>query len=113
MEKNIYCPECGERLGQGDWYRNHDSGLIDVACPVCGWKGNETDVDHDEIRIWDDSLDEEELEKDGYGIMTWPESQALMERDGFFDNCWLINDVEGFDTYGSCAFVYDKEWFGE
>lgn len=45
-----------------------------------------------------------------YVIVTWPESQELMEREGFEENCHLINDESGLDLYGSSAYFVDKDW---
>ena len=49
----------------------------------------------------------------GYIIICWPESQELMERDGFRENCSLINGERGLDIYGSCAYLVDKDWYDE
>ena len=67
----------------------------------------------DWVQIWDGSLDEDELEKEGYDIVTWPDSQIIFDKEDFFDHCWLINDEEGYNTYGSCAYVVDKDWFNK
>ena len=47
----------------------------------------------------------------GYIIICWPDSQELMERDGFSENCSLINGERGLDIYGSCAYLVDKDWY--
>ena len=49
----------------------------------------------------------------GYIIICWPESQELMELDGFRENCSLINGERGLDIYGSCAYLVDKDWYDE
>lgn len=46
-------------------------------------------------------------------IICWPESQELMELDGFRDNCSLINGERGLNTYGSSAYLVDKNWYDE
>lgn len=38
-----------------------------------------------------------------YVIITWPESQDLMEKK-WWNECHLINDEHGLDKYGSSAF---------
>ena len=49
----------------------------------------------------------------GYIIICWPESQELMELDGFRENCSLINGERGLDTYGYSAYLVDKDWYDE
>lgn len=49
----------------------------------------------------------------GYIIICWPDSQELMELDGFRENCSLINGERGLDTYGSAAYLVDKDWYDE
>ena len=46
-------------------------------------------------------------------IICWPESQELMGFDGFRENCSLINGEKGLDTYGSSAYLVDKNWYDE
>ena len=39
--ETYYCPECGEKLGQGDYAFNEDSGLLlTECCPHCGNMGS-------------------------------------------------------------------------
>lgn len=45
-----------------------------------------------------------------YEIIQWPEIQALMEKEGFQDNAYLINDEQGISEYGSSAYFVNKEW---
>lgn len=40
-----YCPICGEQFEQGDWNYNYDTALLDFECSMCGWCGNENEVD--------------------------------------------------------------------
>jgi hypothetical protein len=46
-----------------------------------------------------------------YEIVCWPESQMLMEKEGFFDNCSLINSDRGLEEFGSSAYLVDKDWY--
>lgn len=46
-------------------------------------------------------------------IICWPDSQKLMGLYGFRENCWLINGERGLDTYGSSAYLVDKDWYDE
>lgn len=47
----------------------------------------------------------------GYVIVCWPESQMLMEKEGFYENCSLINSERGLDAYGSSAYLVDEDWY--
>lgn len=47
----------------------------------------------------------------GYEIVCWPESQMLMEKEGFYDNCSLINSERGLEEYGSSAYLVDEDWY--
>lgn len=44
-------------------------------------------------------------------IVCWPESQMLMEKKGFYDNCTLINSEKGLEKYGSSAYLVEKDWY--
>ena len=46
-----------------------------------------------------------------FEIVCWPESQYLMEMSGFFENCSLINTPRGLETYGSSAYLVNKDWY--
>lgn len=46
-----------------------------------------------------------------YVVVCWPESQMLMEKKGFRQNCELINSEQGFDKYGSSAYLVNEEWY--
>lgn len=48
-----------------------------------------------------------------YEIVCWPESQILMGKEGFYENCSLINSQRGLDEYGSSAFLVDQEWYNK
>lgn len=64
-----------------------------------------------DIQIWPYGYTDDELY--GYEIITWPDSQVIMEADDASDNAWLINDDEGLSLYGSCAYVVDVCWWNE
>ena len=44
-------------------------------------------------------------------IVCWPESQMLMEKKGFYENCTLINSEKGIEKYGSSAYLVEKDWY--
>jgi hypothetical protein len=46
-------------------------------------------------------------------VVTWPESQNLMDLEGFEENCHLINDESGLDQYGSSAYFVNEDWLRE
>lgn len=46
-----------------------------------------------------------------YEVVCWPESQNLMGKKGFFENCSLINSERGLDVYGSSAYLVKSEWY--
>lgn len=43
----------------------------------------------------------------------FPESQLYMDREGFEDNAFLINDENGIFTFGYGAYFIDLEWLKE
>lgn len=45
-----------------------------------------------------------------YVVIIWPWSQNLMDREGFEENCHLVNDDKGVDEYGSSAYFVDEDW---
>lgn len=47
---------------------------------------------------------------DLYTVVTWPDSQELMDKEGFNENCYLINDDKGMEEFGSSAYFVNKEW---
>lgn len=49
----------------------------------------------------------------GYVVVCWPESQMLMENEGFFENCTLINTERGLEAYGSSAYLVDEDWYNQ
>ena len=45
-----------------------------------------------------------------YVVVTWPDSQALMDREGFRENSYLVNDDKGMKDFGSSAYFVDEDW---
>lgn len=43
-------------------------------------------------------------------VVTWQESQNLMEKKGFIKHCVLINSEKGLELYGSAAYLVDEKW---
>jgi hypothetical protein len=39
-----------------------------------------------------------------YVVVCWPESQMLMEHPDFKTRCYLINDEQGLEDFGSSAY---------
>lgn len=50
--------------------------------------------------------------KDTYKVITWPESQDLMEKP-WFNECELINSNYGQEKYGSSAYLIPLERYME
>lgn len=48
-----------------------------------------------------------------YTVVCWPEIQELMDKEGFEDHAYLINDDKGLDEFGSSAYFVDKEWLNQ
>lgn len=44
-------------------------------------------------------------------IVGWPVSQMIKNKQGFFENCMLINSREGVLSYGADAFLVDSDWY--
>ena len=49
--------------------------------------------------------------EDVYVVVTWPESQDLMEIEGFNENSYLVNDERGITDFGSSAYFVNKDWY--
>lgn len=45
-----------------------------------------------------------------YIVIQWPEIQKLMDKDGFKENSFLVNDPLGLDEFGSSAYFVNEEW---
>lgn len=53
------------------------------------------------------------MDKETFEVVCWPESQMLMELDGFEENSYLVNDDRGLLEFGSSAFFVNKKWLEE
>lgn len=45
-----------------------------------------------------------------YIVIQWPEIQELMDKEGFKENSFFVNDPLGLDTFGSSAYFVNEEW---
>lgn len=50
------------------------------------------------------------MKNDTYKVVVWPESQALMNCDGFEENSYPILDEKGLNDFGSGAYFVNSEW---
>ena len=48
-----------------------------------------------------------------FTVVTWAESQALMELPDFHEHCHLINDSEGLSQFGPQAYMCEISWLNE
>jgi len=48
-----------------------------------------------------------------YVAVRWPDSQDLMELEGFRENSYLINDEKGIKDFGSSAYFVDADWLAK
>lgn len=46
-------------------------------------------------------------------LVEWPETQNLMDHEGFEENACLANDDYFLKTYGSSAYFVNEEWLKE
>ena len=46
-----------------------------------------------------------------YIAISWPESQELMDKEGFESHSYLINDDRGLEDFGSQAYFVDELWY--
>lgn len=53
------------------------------------------------------------MDKETFEVVCWPESQMLMELDGFEENSYLVNDDKGLLEFGSSAFFVNTKWLEE
>ena len=53
------------------------------------------------------------MDKDTFEVVCWPESQMLMELDGFVENSNLIDDDKGVLEFGSSAYFVNRKWLEE
>lgn len=116
MEQKYYCPECGHEFVQGESNYNYDTAKLDFHCPECDWEGNEDgvcDEEYEELKIWDGCYNQRTLKKEGLEIITWPDSQLLIDTHGYRKHSWLINDERGLNRFGSSAYVVEINWYHE
>ena len=48
-----------------------------------------------------------------FTVVTWPESQVLMDLPDFRKYCHLINDSEGLSQFGPQAYMCEISWLKE
>ena len=53
------------------------------------------------------------MNEEDYVIVTWPDSQEIMDCDWFEEECVLINDEPLLSIYGGSAFFVPKERYAE
>ena len=53
------------------------------------------------------------MDKDTFEVVCWPESQTLMDIDGFDENAYLVNDDKGLLEFGSSAYFVNRRWIEE
>ena len=53
------------------------------------------------------------MDKETFEVVCWPESQMLMELDGFEENSYLVNDDRSLLELGSSAFFVNRKWLEE
>lgn len=46
-------------------------------------------------------------------VVMFPESQMLDTKEGFLDNCELINSEVGIEMYGACAYLVNEDWYNK
>jgi hypothetical protein len=46
-----------------------------------------------------------------YIVIQWPEIQDLMDKEGFDENAFLINDEKGYIKFGDSAYFVNYDWF--
>ena len=53
------------------------------------------------------------MDNETFEVVCWPESQMLMELDGFEENSYLVNDDKGLLEFGSSAYFVNMKWLEE
>ena len=53
------------------------------------------------------------MDKHTFEVVCWPESQMLMELDGFEENSYLVNDDRGLHEFGSSSYFVNRKWLEE
>ena len=46
-----------------------------------------------------------------YVVIQWPDVQYLMDKEGFEENSYLVNDDRGIEDFGSSAYFVNEEWY--
>ena len=46
-----------------------------------------------------------------YVVIQWPDVQYLMDKEGFEENSYLVNDDRGIEDFGSSAYFVSEEWY--
>lgn len=52
----------------------------------------------------------EDTMRGGYVVVQWPDVQLLMDKPGFHENAYLVNDDKGLEDFGSSAYFVDADW---
>lgn len=47
----------------------------------------------------------------GYIVVEFPQSQILDSKEGFFENCELLNSDVALNIYGGSAYLVDEDWY--
>lgn len=53
------------------------------------------------------------MDNETFEVVCWPESQVLIELDGFVENSNLVNDDKGLLEFGSSAYFVNRKWLEE
>ena len=77
-----------------------DNNLI----PSCSLEKVDADLIIKDIRLAVDDDDQ-----DAFVVVSWPESQELMDYEGFYENCDFISG----DTLEPCSYLVRKNWYGK
>lgn len=77
---------------------------IERLLPVVS-RYNRVHCDEVESILIDDYVDE-----DDFTVISWPEVQELMDKEGFDTNASLANDEWCLEEYGSSAYFVNKKW---
>lgn len=51
-----------------------------------------------------------DMDRQLYEVICWPDIQDYMNKEGFEDNAYLINDEKGMELFGSSAYFVNTEW---
>lgn len=53
------------------------------------------------------------MKQDLFIVVQWPEVQDLMDKEGFDENAFLINDEKGYIKFGDSAYFVNLNWYNE